>query len=163
MSFAAFVTSVLVGVGALIFAYRDSGLEIIVRGLPVVALFWIYACWRRWVWASMGGILLLVGLAGYGLWIALSPGWLVAGALGGLLAWDLSEFIRRLDVAPESEDLIGMQRRYLARLTLVAVVGLALTSIFMLLVRVEFTVEWVLLLVLVGVLGVLQLVSSRLG
>ena len=158
MSFFAFVVSVLMGVGSLAFAYSGIGQERLVYGLLALGAFWLYAGWRRWAWASSGIILILVTAAGYGLWIELSPGWMIAGALGALLAWDLSEFLRRLKVAPKTDDLRGMQRRHLARLTLVAILGLALASISML-VRLEFTLEWMMLLAVVGVLGITQLVA----
>lgn len=158
MSYFAFAFSVLMGIGSLAFAYSGTDQERVVYGLLVLGAVWLYIGWRRWAWASSGILLLLVAAAGYGLWIELSPGWMIAGAIGSLLAWDLSEFIRRLDVAPDSDDLRGMQRRHLARLTLVAILGLALASISML-VRLEFTLEWMMLLAVFGVLGITQLVA----
>jgi hypothetical protein len=56
------------------------------------------------------------------------------------------------------DDLRALERRHLTRLTIVTVIGVLLASIAML-VRLEFTFEWVMLLTLVGVLGVTQLVS----
>jgi hypothetical protein len=158
MIYFAFVVGVLMGVGSLAFAYLGTSFDFVLQGLLAIGAFWLYAGWRRWAWASSGIVLLLVAGAGYGLWIELSPGWMIAGALGSLLAWDLSEFMRRLDVAPQTDDLRGMKRRHLARLTIVALVGLLLASISML-VRVEFTLEWIMLLTLIAVLGVTQLVG----
>ena len=159
MSFFAFVFSVLMGIGSLAFVYANAGFEdYLVRGFLILGAFWLYAGWKGWAWASSGGVLLLVALAGYGLWLELSTGWMIAGALGGLLAWDLSEFMRRIEFAPDAEDLPGMQIRHVARLTLVAILGLLLASIAML-IRVEFTLEWMMLLALVAVLGLTQLVA----
>ena len=158
MSFAAFVLSVLMGAGSLSFVYAGAGIDKIALGLLLLGVLWLYAGWKRWIWYSTGAFLLLVALAGYGLWIELSPGWLISGSIGGLLAWDLTGFLLRLDGAFETDDLRGMQRRHLARLTIVALVGLLLASISML-VRVEFTLEWMILLALVGVLGITQLVA----
>lgn len=158
MSFFAFVISVLIGMGSLAYAYAGAGFDQLVRGLLILGAIWLYAGWKRWTWFSIIAILLSVALAGFGLWIELSPGWMIAGALGALLAWDLSEFMRRLDVALDVDDLRGMQRRHLARLTIVAIAGLLLASISML-VRLEFTLEWMMLLALVGVLGITQLVA----
>jgi hypothetical protein len=92
------------------------------------------------------------------LWIELSSAWMLSGTLGALLAWDLTEFMRRLRFAPLRDDLRALERRHLARLTIVTVVGLALASIPML-VRLEFTFEWIMLLTLVAALGVTQLVA----
>ena len=158
MSYFAFIVSVLMGVGSLAFAYSGVGFDTLVRGVLAFGAFWLYAGWRRWTWVSIIGILSLVALAGFGLYIELSPGWMLAGALGGLMAWDLSDFMRRQFFAPESADLPAMQRRHIARLTIVAAIGVALASISMA-VRLEFTIESMMLLALVAVLGVTQLVG----
>ena len=158
MSFFAFVISVLMGVGSFAYAYRGVGFDGVVRGLLALGALWLFAGWKRWTWFSPIALLLSVTLAGFGLWIELSPGWMIAGALGGLLSWDLTEFMRRMDGAFATDDLRGMRRRHLARLTIVALIGLLLASISML-VRLEFTLEWMMLLALVGVLGITQLVA----
>jgi len=158
MNFFAFVISVLMGVGSLAYVYSGTGFDQLVRGLLILGALWLYAGRKRWTWFSTIALLLSVALAGYGLWVGLSPGWMVAGAIGALLAWDLTEFMRRMDGAFETDDLPGMQRRHLARLTVVALIGLLLASISML-VRLEFTLEWMMLLALVAVLGVTQLVA----
>jgi len=87
-----------------------------------------------------------------------------SGALGGLMAWDLTDFMRRLRFAAgqgtpkQYDELKSLERRHLARLTVIALAGLLLASMAML-VRLEFTFEWVVLLTLVTVLGVTQLVA----
>lgn len=158
MSFFVFVISVLTGVGSLSFVYAGAGFDQLARGLLLLGALWLYAGWKRWTWYSTIALLLSVALAGFGLWIDLSPGWLISGSLGGLLAWDLTEFMRRMDGAFETDDVPGMQRRHLARLTMVVLIGLLLASISML-VRLEFTLEWMMLLALVGALGITQLVA----
>ena len=158
MSYFAFVISVLVGVGSLTYAYAGTGLDGLVRGLLVLGAFWLFAGWKRWIWFSIIAILVTVALAGFGLWIELSPGWMIAGALGGLLAWDLSDFMRRLHFAHITDDKRALERRHLTRVTIVALVGMLLATISIL-VRLEFTLEWMMLLALVGALGVTQLVA----
>ncbi len=155
MSFFAFVIFILIGVGSLAFAYFNAGYVLLARLLLAFGALWVIAAWKLRTWVSSAGFLLLVALAGFGLWNELSPGWMISGTLGGLLAWDLSEFISRMDVAPEQADQRGMQRRHVARSTFVAVAGLLLASFFML-ARMEFTFEWIMLLVLVAVLGAAQ-------
>jgi hypothetical protein len=123
-----------------------------------VGALWLFAGKQRWVWFSTIALLISVSLAGFGLWIELSPGWMISGALGALLAWDLTDFMRRLRFAPLMDDLRALERRHLTRLTIVTVVGVLLASIAML-VRLEFTFEWIVLLTLVAVLGITQLVS----
>lgn len=145
------------GVGSLAFAYAGTGFDQVVRGLLALGALWLFAGWKRWTWFSILAILMTVALAGFGLWIALSPGWMIAGSLGGLLAWDLSDFMRRLQFVHITDDKSGLERRHLTRVTIVALAGMLLASIAML-VRLEFTLEWMMLLALVGALGVTQLV-----
>jgi hypothetical protein len=158
MTYFAFVISVLIGIGSLSFAYAGVGFDGLTRGLLALGALWLFAGRQRWVWFSSIALLIAVSLAGFGLWIELSPGWMISGALGALLAWDLTEFMRRLRFAPLMDDLRALERRHLARLTIVTVVGVLLASIAML-VRLEFTFEWIVLLTLVAALGITQLVS----
>ena len=158
MTLFAFVISVLMGVGSLSFAYTSAGFYLLARGLLVFGALWLIAGKQRWVWFSTAALLISVSLAGFGLWINLSPGWMISGALGALLAWDLTDFMRRLRFAPLLDDLRALERRHLTRLTIVALVGVLLASIAML-VRLEFTFEWIMVLTLVAVLGVSQLVA----
>ena len=158
MSYFAFVTSVLLGVGSLSFAYAGRGFDLVARGLLVLGVLWLFAGKQRWVWLSTVALGISVFLAGFGLWIELSPGWMISGALGALLAWDLTDFMRRLRYAPLKDDLRALERRHLARLSIVTIAGVLLASIAML-IRVEFTFEWIMLLTLVTVLGITQLVS----
>lgn len=158
MSYFAFVISVLLGIGSLSFAYAGKGFDLAVRVLLLVGALWLFAGKQGWIWFSTIALLISVSLAGFGLWIELSPGWMISGALGALLAWDLTDFMRRLRFAPLMDDLRALERRHLTRLTIVTVVGVLLASIPML-VRFEFTFEWIVLLTLVAVLGITQLVS----
>jgi hypothetical protein len=158
MSYFAFVIGVLMGVGSLSYAYAGRGFEQVARVLLVLGVVWLFAGRQRWVWFSTIALVLLVALAGFGVWIQLSPGWMIAGSLGGLVAWDLTEFMRRLRFAPLRDDVRDLERRHLTRLTIVVLIGTVLASIAML-VRLEFTFEWIVLLTLVAALGITQLVS----
>ena len=158
MTLFAFVFSVLMGIGSLAYAYNNVGLIIIARPLLILGALWLFAGWKRWTWFSSIALLLSVALASFGLWIELSTPWMIAGALGALLAWDLTDFMRRLRLVARTDDLRGIERRHLTRSTIVALAGLSLASIPML-VRLEFTFEWVVLLTLVAALGVTQLVA----
>jgi hypothetical protein len=66
--------------------------------------------------------------------------------------------MRRLKFVHITDDKFGLERRHLTRVTIVALAGLLLASIAIL-VRLEFTLEWMMLLALVGALGITQLVG----
>jgi hypothetical protein len=154
----AFLVSLGIGFGSLAWSYLQVDHEYIALFLSLYGALWILAKWKNWNWFSTGGIFLTLGFAAYGLWIDLSTGWMLAGALGGLMAWDLADFMSRMRSAPKSENMDNLQKRHLARLTIVAVLGLVLASIAMA-VRMEFTFEWLAVLALVAILGISQVVT----
>jgi hypothetical protein len=154
----AFLISLLIGLGSLAFSYDNAGQTSLALILVSFGVIWIYAVWRRWNWISVIGIFLCLSLAAYGLWVDLSTGWMIAGALGGLMAWDLAGFMRRQHNAPKTEELSGLQRRHLARLTIVAALGLFLSSISMF-ISLEFTFEWMVVLTLIAILGISQMIA----
>lgn len=158
MTLFAFVFSVLMGVGALAWGYILVGLSFVVRWMLLFGAIWLVAGWKRWSWFSAIGMFLAVSASAFGLWYGFSTGWMLAGAIGGLLAWDLTEFRRRLLFAARTDDRRALEFRHLARLTIVTLIGLGLASLSMIM-RVEFTFEWVMLLTLVAVLGITQLVA----
>ncbi len=138
MTRAAFFVSVLLGVGCLAFAYAKAGLGQVWRPLLILGALWLLAGWRGWYWFSSLGFLSLLALAGFGLWIELSPVWMLGGALGGLFALDLADFMRRMRFAlekqaPEQYDqLKSVERNHLIRLALVALMGILLSGLLML-------------------------------
>ena len=79
-------------------------------------------------------------------------------ALGGLLGWDLSDFARRLSYAAPTDDVIGMERRHLERVGIVAALGfgLAILSLYIHVKRLAFEVA--VGLVLLAALGLTRLV-----
>ena len=81
-----------------------------------------------------------------------------AGGIFALVAWDMTDFRQRLRGMADDDDTRGIERRHLARISLLVFIGLVLASIAML-VRVQFTFEWSALLVIVALLGLGQLVG----
>ena len=119
---------------------------------------WIVAEIRHLRWFASLGLLVGVTVAGIGLWMDLSLGWMLAGALGALIAWDLADFMRRVEHASPEDDVPALTRRHLLRLTIVIAAGLALSLIGMI-TRLEFSFEWTAFLALLAALGVTQLVA----
>jgi membrane protein YqaA with SNARE-associated domain len=81
---------------------------------------------------------------------------MLLGALGGLLGWDLSDFALRLRYAARRDDIKEMERRHLARVGVVAVLGivLALFGTFIQTKRLAFEVA--VGLILLAVLGLVR-------
>jgi hypothetical protein len=159
MTVVALVFNVILCAGSLAWGYAQAGLDSFARWILIFGAMWLIGLWRRLAWFSSLGLLAAVFTAGLGLWLGISPGWLLAGSLFALLAWDLTEFHRRLSLAYFEDDLGGLERRHLLRLSLLALAALALSSIAMI-ARLQFTFEWALLLALVSALAITQLVRG---
>ena len=92
------------------------------------------------------------------MWNGFTTIWMLLGALGGLLGWDLADFARRLSYAAPTDDIVGMERRHLVRAGIVAALGLgiALLSLVIRINRLAFEVA--VGLALLAALGLTRLV-----
>ena len=70
----------------------------------------------------------------------------------------MTDFRRRLHFMSIDDDVRGMERRHIARLSLLTFAGLLLVTITTL-IQLNFTFEWGVFLVVVILLGLVQLVS----
>ena len=158
MTLVAFVLSVILGTGSLYIGYYQAGLVDSARWFIWLAIVWILAHWRKVYWVSSVAFLLTLLGAAYGVWHQLTTMWMLLGALGGLLGWDLSDFAMRLHYAGPHDDVQGMQRRHLERAGIVALLGfgLAWLSVVIHINRLPFEVA--VGLVLLAVLGLTRLV-----
>jgi hypothetical protein len=150
--------SLALGMGSLVWGFYEFGYTRPALWLLGFGLLWGLAQWRRWNWFASLGLAVAVIVAAIGLWIAVPAGWMIAGVVGALIAWDLSDFARRLRLASRDDSLRNLEGAHLMRATILAVLGVFLGSIAML-VRVHFTFEWALLLAFVSAVGISQLVS----
>jgi hypothetical protein len=150
--------SLVVGVASLAWGFFSSGHEAAGRWLILLGAAWCVAERKRAHWFAPLGLLAGVAAAAYGLWLNLPPGWMLAGAVGALFAWDLSEFDRRMLLAAREDDLPGLERRHLLRLTILAGAGFVFSLVGSFL-TLEFSFEWAAFLALLAALGVTQLVA----
>lgn len=158
MTIIALIISVLLGTASLAIGYWQAGFRIPVLLFVLLGASWLAAHWRKWYWFSSVGLLATIIAAAYGVWREFPIVWMLLGALGGLLAWDLSDFARRLSYASPMDDTQGMERRHLERVGIVAALGLgiALLSVFIHVRRLAFEVA--VALVLLAALGLTRLV-----
>ena len=158
MTVVAFVLSVILGTGSLSVGFYQAGLSDPARWFIWLGIVWLLSHWRKVYWVSSVAFLLTLIGAGYGVWQGLTTLWMLLGALGGLLAWDMSDFARRLSYASPKDDIQGMERRHLERAGIVAALGfgLALLSIYIHIKRLAFEVA--VGLVLLAALGLTRLV-----
>ena len=158
LTLAAFVLSVILGTGSLAYGYSQMGLTNPTRWFVLLGILWLVARWRKYYWFSSLALFVIIIAAAFGVWVEFPIIWMLLGALGGLLGWDLSDFARRLSYAASTDDVAGMERRHLARVGIVAALGLglALLSLYIRINRLAFEVA--VGLVLLAVLGLTRLV-----
>ena len=159
MTLFALLFSIVFGVGSLAFGYHLANLTPIVRWIIYFGILWLVAAWQRWRWFAYVGITFNLLAAALGLWLLnFPPGWMFAGAIGGLLAFDLTDFRYRLRFSASDQERRIVENRHLPRVTLLAVLGMILSSFAMLIKR-QLTFEWAVLLMIVAVFGIIQLVD----
>jgi hypothetical protein len=153
MTHIALFTSIIISVGSLVYGYANAGLDPFARWLLIFGVVWLISQLQRWEWFSAAALIVIVLIAGLGLWIGASPGWMFSSGIFALLAWDLSEFRGWMRFTFAKDEHPDLERRHIARLSLLALSGLALSSV---LIRLRFNVEWAILLVVVLLLGLTQ-------
>lgn len=154
----ALILSILLGTASLAMGYSQGGAVGYARWFLLLAVLWLVAHFRKWYWFSSVALLLVIAAAAYGVWRGFPTMWMLLGAVGGLLGWDLFDFARRLSYAAPMDDTRSMERHHLTRIGIVAVLGLslALLSVFIHVRRLAFEVA--VGLVLLAALGLTRLV-----
>ena len=158
MTIVALLLSILLGTLSLARGYAQGGEPVTSPWFLLLAVLWLVAHFRKLYWFSSIALLIIIVAAAYGVWQGFPVVWMLLGAVGGLLGWDLSDFARRLSYASPMDDISAMERRHLERVGIVAALGfgLALLSVFVHFQRLAFEVA--VGLVLLAALGLTRLV-----
>ncbi len=158
MTLIALILSILLGTASLAMGYSRAGAADYRLWFLLLAVLWLITHFRKWYWFSSIALLLIIVAAAYGVWRGFPTVWMLLGAVGGLLAWDLSDFARRLSYAAPMDDTRSLERRHLERVGIVAALGLGLSllSVFIHFRRLAFEVA--VGLVLLAALGLTRLV-----
>jgi len=154
----ALASSIMISTGSLAWGYAEVGFVVFARWILILGAVWLFTAWRGWGWFSSLALFFAVLASALGLWFRLTPGWMFSGGIFALFAWDMTDFRRRMSSIAADDNARGMERRHIARISLLSLAGLLLASIAML-VRVQFSFEWGALLVFVILLGLGQLVG----
>jgi hypothetical protein len=158
MTVFALVSSIIISTGSLAWAFAEAGFVVFARWILIFCAVWLFAQWRGWGWFSSLGLFCAIFVSVFGLWFGFSMEWFFSGVIFALFAWDMSDFRSHTRAVAIDDNLRGMERRHLARISLLSLTGLSLVSIVML-VRRQFTIEWGILLVIVILFGIVQLVG----
>jgi hypothetical protein len=144
--------------GSLYWGYVHAGFEPASHWIVIMGILWLFSEWQHWTWFSSLALLVFVFFSAFGLIFSFDFGWMLAGSVFALFAWDVVDFRRRLRFAAEDDDSRAMERRHLGRLTVLTLGALLLVTIA-LLIQVKFTFEWGVLLVVFVLFGLIQLIS----
>jgi hypothetical protein len=155
----ALITSMFLSVGSLYWGYVQAGFAPASHWILIMGMLWLFSEWRHWTWFSSLVLFAFVFFSAFGLIFGFDFGWMLAGSVFALFAWDMTDFRRRLRFAAEDDDSKAMERRHLGRLTVLSLAGLLLVTAA-LFIQVKFTFEWGVLLVVFVLFGVIQLINS---
>jgi hypothetical protein len=158
MTIVAMVLSIILGTSSLVIGYSQANFTAPILWFILLGIGWLVARWQRWHWFASVALFIMVAAAAYGVWKEFSIVWMILGALGALLGWDLSDFARRLSYAAPMDDIRGMERRHLERVGIVAGLGLGLAflSVYLHVQRLAFEVA--VGLIILAALGLTRLV-----
>jgi hypothetical protein len=112
----------------------------------------------RWNWLHSLALLLYTVAAGLGMLLRLPPGWMLAGLVGAVSAWDLEYFARRVRSVGEEVADRRLERQHLVRLAVVMGAGMAAAG-GALLLRARFRLGVGLLAGLVALLALTQVIG----
>lgn len=154
----ALVFSILIGMGSLAWGYSEIGLVSVTRWIIILGVLWLITALNDIRWFSAPALIFVLLASAFGLWFRFTPGWMFSGVIFALAAWDLTYFRHRLRFAFAKEDKRGVERRRIARLSILSLIGLFFASLTMLF-RARFTTEWEVLLLFVVVLESLQIIA----
>ncbi len=158
MTFFVLLFSIVLGIGSLAFGYFSAGFTVFARWIVFFGALWLFAVWQRWRWFAYLGIVFNFLIAALGLWLLnFPPEWMFAGAIGGLLTFDLTHFWNRVRFITSDEERRGLEMRHLVRLSILTNIGMTLATLAML-IKFQFSFEWVIIWIVIVVLGLTQLI-----
>ncbi len=124
----------------------------------VIGALWVLGYRQGWKPVCSVGLGLYVAAAALGTWFGAGPGWMLAGVLAALAAWDLGLFAQRLRSVDRILGQEDMQRRHLLRLLLAEGAGLLL-AVAALLLRLQLRFLWLIVLGIVALVGLTQAIG----
>jgi len=142
----------------LVAGYALGGRSIGVLPLLALAALWLTGRHRGWQWVDSAGLLGCSGAAAAGMGMGLGAGWMLAGLVAALSAWDLAAFAAWLQGVEPADKAKPLVRRHLGQLLIIDAVGLLLAGVALQL-RLRLSLALMLLLGLVLILGVSRAVS----
>ena len=118
--------SIIFSAASFFYGYFGAGMADAANWIAILGAGWLVAIWRQWRWFPPAGLFISLVIAMIGVWLGVSIGWMFSGAIFALVAWDMTELQKKLLALPAREDIKGMERRHLIRVSLLVVLGLSI-------------------------------------
>jgi hypothetical protein len=142
--------SIGLAAGAMAVGYALEGLWVGTLVSAVMGAAWLAGHWRRWGWITSVALPLSAGAAAIGLWLDVGSGWMLAGLVAALTAWDLEHFVQSLRSVDRVDHARELERSHLRRLLVVDGLGMALAALALRIrVRIGFGIMALLSLLLI--------------
>ena len=155
MAIIALVSNIILSILSLAWGFAEAGMKPLSDFLIFFGIVWLYSLRRHWDWFSSLGLFVAIVIAAIGIWLEIPLSWMIAGVIFALFAWEMAEYRRQRRFMVIDDNLRGMERRHIARISLAVFAGLILISLD-LLHRGQFTLEWGVMLAVVTSLGFAQ-------
>lgn len=150
----ALTISIILGTGFIARGWNLAGLDNFALWFIALGIIWLITQYNRWDWFSAAALLAVILAACAGLWLGFHAGWLIAGSIFSLTAWDLTDFRHKKRVMPKDK-LRGIEQRHIARLSFLALAGLVFSTL-LILPRRQFTPDWGVVLIVMAVNSFIQ-------
>lgn len=154
-----FIAGVATSAIALALAYSLGGLAVWSPVFVALGALWIVGQRRGQAWTAPLSLLGFIVGAVLGFWAGFLDGLLLLGVVMALGAWDLDDFVRRLQDVERDADVQTLERQHLLRLGIISGVGLLLGWLA-LNIRVTLNFAAIFALGLVAVFGLSRLVRQ---
>lgn len=136
----------LFSVGLLATGFYMAGLTWPALILLLVGVLWIIGLSFHLTWVSPLVLFTAYLAAAVGLFLSLSPLFMIPGATFALLAWDFAGFHDRLSLASPDDDIVALEQRHLIRILVLSLGGVGLSALALSL-RIKSSFEWLVILV----------------
>jgi hypothetical protein len=174
----------VLSIGLLGLGYSFAHLTWPVIAIVLFGVLWVVALTRQWIWIAPLGLFVGFGAAAIGFFldssqdlpISLAAGstgqfgrgelgpaavLLLLGALFAFIAWDLAEFLVRLNLSAEEDDTTRLKSAHLRRLAFVIVASIVLGAL-VLTFQIKLSFEWIVVLMLFSIWGIGRIIHRLL-
>jgi hypothetical protein len=137
----------------LVGGYFVMGINRAAISFGLLGMVWLVCIYKAWRWTSVIAMITIITASAAGVYLELQPSWMLIAVIYALFAWDLTDFDRRLTLASPDDDRAALERDHLTRLIPIFFISI-LVSVGDLGLRIRFTFEWALGLIVLSIGGI---------